>query len=222
MTTQNEQTLEGTAGATANGAASTSQQQVIDWESDKNPYKEYATRFKGLQPKYQELVTANDKLGLKVTDLEEKNRKLTGDYEAKVAEFNTLNGKHAQATTDNTAMQTRYARLQTIMAKFPDLLPFLGNGSDQPDLLPTGEGEALEKGLAAFRDVMKQQGASAAKELVQGSTSGTGGTNNGAGTTPADAKPKGKSDLLQLALKAQREGKKDEYEHYYYEYLKAQ
>ncbi len=217
MTTQNDPTLEGTAGATANGAASTGQQQVIDWESSANPYKEYATRFKGLQPKYQELTTAHDKLGLKVTDLEEKNRKLTGDYEAKVAELNTLTGKHAQATTESTAMQAKYARLQTVMAKFPDLLPFLGDGKDQPDLLPTGEGETLEKGLAAFRDVMKQQGASAARELVQGSTS----TTTTATTTPSDTKPKAKSDLLQLALKASREGKKDEYEHYYDEYLKA-
>ncbi len=154
MTTQNDQALDGTAGVTASGATSTSQQQVIDWESDKNPYKEYATRFKGIQPKYQDLVTAHDKLGLKVTDLEEKNKKLAGDFEPKIAEFNNLTGKYAQATTENAAMQTKHARLQMVMAKFPDLLPFLGDGKDQPDLLPTGEGEALEKGLTAVREVV--------------------------------------------------------------------
>ncbi len=221
MTTQNDQTAEGSAGTTANGAAPTSQQPAVDWASSANPYKESEARFKGLQPKFQELTVEHDKLGLKLSDLETKHTKLTGDFEARQLELNAMTAKYAQATTDQTTLQAKYDRLQTVMAKFPDLMPFLGNGSDQPDLLPTGTGEALEKSLAAFRDVVKKQGAATAKDMVQGSTGSGSGAGNSGGTNPGDAKPKGKSELLQLALQAQREGKTTDYEHYYNEWLRA-
>ncbi len=216
MTTQNDQPADGAAAGTGQAAPATSQQPAIDWESTANPYKEYKTRFTGLQGKLQQVTNEFDATKLKLGDLDEKHTKLTGDFEVKRAELDTLTAKHAQATADSAALQAKYERLQTVMLKFPDLLPFMSDGKDSPDLLPTGKGEDLEKSLTAFREVIKKQGAATAKELVQGSTSGAGG----AGTSAATKQTK--EDLLRLAIKAQREGKLDEYDHYYGEFLKAE
>ncbi|CAG0936812.1 hypothetical protein TFLX_05704 [Thermoflexales bacterium] len=210
MSNPNDTTVDVTAGTTANGAVTTSQQPAVDWENDKNPYKEYKARFNGLQGKVQQLTNEHDGLKLKHGDLEEKHTKLTGEFEARGIELTNLTKKHDEATTSSKALQAKYERLQTVVTQFPDLAPFLGK-DEASDLLPTGTGDELKTKLAAFREAMKQQGLSAAKDLIQGSTDG--------GAT--EQKPKAKEELLQLAIKAQRDGKMDEYDHYYSEYLKA-
>jgi hypothetical protein len=213
MSTQTDTTIDGAAQGTGQAASGTSTQPAVDWDSDKNPYKEYKARHSGLQGKYQQMTTEYDKFKLQHGDLEEKFTKLNGDFEARGIELTGLKTKYDEATTTGKALQAKYDRLQLVVTQFPDLASFLG-ADDKTDLLPTGTGDELKAKLAAFRDAMKKQGAAAAKELVQGSTGGTGGT-------PAEQKPKSKEEFLQLAIKAQREGKLDEYDHYYNEFLKA-
>jgi hypothetical protein len=213
MSTPNDTTADGTAPGTSTAASSTSNQPAVDWDSDKNPYKEYKARHSGLQGKYQQMTTEYDKFKLQHGDLEEQHKKLTGDFEARGIELTTAKTRLDEATAGSKALQAQYERLGVVLRQFPDLAPFLG-ADDKTDLLPTGTGDELKAKLTAFRDAMKKQGAAAAKELVQGSTGGTGGT-------PPEQKPKSKEEYLQLAIKAQREGKLDEYDHYYNEFLKS-
>ena len=156
------------------------------------------------------MTTEYDKFKLQHGDLEEQHKKLTGDFEARGIELTTAKTRLDEVTATRKALQAQYERLGLVLRQFPDLAPFLGE-YDKPDPLLTGTGDELKAKLTAFRDAMKKQGAAAAKELVQGSTGGT----------PPEQKPKSKEEFLQLAIKAQREGKLDEYDHYYSEFLKV-
>lgn len=211
MSTPNDNTADGAAPGTGQAAPGTSNHPAIDWESNDNPYKEFKARHAGLQGKYQQMTNEYDKFKLQHGDLEEQHTKLTGDFEARSVELTSLKTRYDEATAGSKALQAKYDRLQMVVTQFPDLASFLG-ADDKTDLLPTGTGDELKAKLTAFRDAMKKQGAAAAKELVQGATGGT----------PSEQKPKSKEEFLQLAIKAQREGKLDEYDHYYNEFLKAQ
>ena len=193
----------------ANGAPSTSGQQ-IDWNSADNPFKDYEARYKGVQPKYQKALSDLDGATLKISELQESLKKTTGDRETLDLAVKDWQGKHDKALADLTALQAKHERMQVVVTQFPDLMPFLGSTPDT-DLLPIGSGEELTKKLAAFKEALSKKGADSVRDAL------------GGGTPPAPPEKKegdlSAQQLLSSAIQAQADGKQDEYEKLYGQYI---
>ncbi len=195
------------AGGTGTAAPTSATQPQTDWESQANPYR---TRFTGLQGKYQQekekwtgdLQTVNTKL----FDANEALTKLSGEHAALKTQFDALGVKKGERDDAYGVMEEKLGRLTTIATEFPDLLPFYKDG-----LLPEGTGDDLKTKLAAFRARLGDLGKQQAADALAGASP----------TAPTPQPPKSSSDLWEQAKKALSEGKLDEYQKLYDEYVKA-
>ena len=188
----------------AGGPAHAASAPVIDWESDDNPYKK---KFIGMQKPYQKLHDEHEKLESKVFDLDTVYKAALGEKEALALEKASLAEKHDTAAGELDVTKQTLARLNVIIAKFPDLLDFEKQG-----LLPDGAGEELETKLGNFKTALTARGAAAVTAQLQGAT------------PPAPATPpaaRGPEAIREEAFQAMREGRVDDYNRLIDDYWKA-
>jgi hypothetical protein len=189
-----------TAGGTAKGAPAPG----IDWESEDNIYKK---KFVGLQRTYEKLHGEKDALQTKAFDLDTVYKTVLGEKEALVLEKKTLAEKHDTAAGELDVTKQTLARLNVIIADYPDLLDFEKQG-----LLPDGAGDELKTKLGNFKTALTARGAAAVTAQLQGAT------------PPAPATPppaKGPEAIRDSAFQALREGKTDDYNRLMDDYWKA-
>ena len=204
-----ETTTDVVAEGTTTGAPATNTQP--DWESAANPYKEFKGRFTGLQGTYEK--TANELKAIKTAknELEESLKKITGDKEVAALELTQWQQKYGDISGQLDTVKAREERTWIVATQFTDLLPFLGDGKPEGDLLPSGTGEELTKKLTTFREAMQKQGVEKVRDALGGATP----------PGAPDTKPKTASEYFSLAIEAQRAGKMADYDAYYTKYLEA-
>jgi len=188
------------AGGTAHGASAP----VIDWESDDNPYKK---RFAGMQKSYSTLQTEVDTGKTKTFDLDAALKTALGEKDAFALQNKSLSEKHDTAASELDVTKESLARLNVIIADYPDLLDFEKQG-----LLPDGAGDELKTKLGNFKTALTARGAAAVTDLLKGAT------------PPAPPAPPGTRtpEIIRAeAFKAMREGKVDDYNKGMDDYWKA-
>lgn len=148
--------------------------------------EDFERKFKGLQPKYQTLVTEAQehegellKLGGKIAELE-TTIAASGETIVKMGET----AKEAEKGSDglqktNEELEGKLERTNLIMSDYPDLAALEAKG-----LLPVDvEGEELKEKLDSMSEVLKEQGADNIGEKIKGSTGDedvkTGGRSKG-------------------------------------------
>ena len=164
--------------------------------------EDYEARFKGLQPKVQELAEANKSLtGERLTHLGKISElELTLDAEVKKTEQSAKDAdaaakaqEESQGTIDT--LQAKLDRQALIMSDFPDLAVMEAKGLIDPGL----KGDDLKLKLSEMRLILQTKGESAVGSLVAGSTSVeeavTGARTQGDTVSDVD-------QLIQAALKA--------------------
>jgi chromosome segregation ATPase len=169
--------------------------------------EDYEARFKGLQPKVQELAEANKSLTSERLQLlgtiSEQEAQLTAaqkQLEEKQGEVDaaTKAQEESQGTIDT--LEAQIERQTLIMSEFPDLAQMEAKGLINPAL----SGDELKTHLGEMRSILKSQGVSAMESLTAGSTS--------AEETKTGARTQGDSiaDIDQKMQAAMREGNMEE------------
>jgi len=142
-----------------------------------SPDTDYEKRFKGLQPKHQQLVEEHKglkstyavekqewteekaKLGLQVDELELELKRLS-----EASDGLTKSNEELQKTVDS--LETKAERTALIMSEFPDLAVLEAKGLIKENL----EGDELTKALNEMRSLMTKQGEAAVQSLTAGAT----------------------------------------------------
>ena len=176
----------------------------IDWESNDNPYKK---KFIGMQGAVQKLQGEKETFQSKAFDLDTSLKAVLGEKETLVLEKAALAEKHDTVAGELDVTKETLARLNVIIADYPDLLDFEKQG-----LLPDGTGEELKTKLGAFKIALSARGAAVATDLLKGATP----------PPPANAShAKSPADIKAEAFQAMREGRIADYEKAMDEYFKA-
>ncbi len=199
------------ADSTAPGAGSTAgQPDLAQLLKDNETWK---SRFTGMQGKYQQthdqLIAAQGR----VADLEGQLAALNGDKDALGAEFDKTTGELGTLKTKVADLEAQHGRLKLIATDYPDLLPFEAQG-----ILPAGIGDELKGKLTAFKAALDARG-QAAQAQAQSQQAQTQMQQSTMPSPPPPAGSKDAKTLLSEAMAMARQGKMDEYNKLYSDYL---
>lgn len=186
-------------GATGHAAVPTGNQPDYRamYEQALKDAEDYKKRFTGLQGTYSREQQKWQADAVRLKELDEAMRSLD-------TERTTLKALLADIQPKHESLQSQYDRLHIIATEFPSLLEFEKDG-----LLPGGTGDELRTKLSAFQNKLKTNEVAAVKSTMSG-------------TAPATPKSEGQQtpkDLLNQAVAAMRQGKMDEYNSLYSQYL---
>lgn len=141
------------------------------------PDQNWEKRFKGLQPKHQDLTEAHKGLQAQYTldkqnwDAEKatataKVTALEADLAAAQEELESLKSGNEELQSTVGSLETKLERNALIMSEYPDLSVLEAKGLIRDDL----EGDELTTALNELRSLMVKQGEQALQDLNAGST----------------------------------------------------
>jgi hypothetical protein len=170
---------------------------------------EWQKRFGGLQGKYQQEQEKWAQTAAKLIEIDEANKKLIGEYEALKTAHATIDEEKDTYLTELETTKAQLDRVSIITHEFPQLVPLLGLKPEE-DALPDGTGDELRGKLKTLAEKIE----SIKKGAVDSNVSGASPAN-----PPASIK--GSEGLLHQALTAMREGRMDEYNKLYTQYIET-
>jgi hypothetical protein len=167
--------------------------------------EDWEKRFKGLQPKHQQLVEEHKDLKVKFAETQKALSSEKTALELKLdeaqAELKNLtetteglketNGKLEESLE---SLNKRMDRSKLIMSDYPDLAPLEASGLLAPNL----EGDELTAALNNMRSLMGQSAKSAVEELTAGATGGEDAV------TGTRTQAKGVNDIGEQLMEASR------------------
>jgi len=164
-------------------------------------------RFTGLQGKYQQEQARWADDASHLVDVQSQLDELSGIREQLEVTVSTLNEQLDTARTEGVVAQEELERVRLVTTEFPQLVPFL-----QDDLLPDGAGDELREKLKTMSTRIDSIKESRVAEHVEGASPSS---------KPAASPIDSAQSLLQQASAAMREGKLDDYQSLYDQYLKT-
>ncbi len=168
---------------------------------------EWQKRFAGLQGKYQQEQQKWAETAARLLTLDEENKKLSGDLEAKLVDFTKIDEEKDTYLTELEVKNAELERLKIVTKEFPHLVPLLGETEEQ-DALPDGTGDELRTKLKTLSEKIESMKKGAQLE-----------NQSGASPDNPPATIKGSEALLRQAITAMHEGKMDEYNNLYAQYI---
>ena len=175
-------------------AASPAAVQQTDWMAKAD---ELQTRMGGLQAKYQKEREKWQADTAKLMEYEDKLKSLSGEKEALSLQHKSAQEKLELAQTEAEILKGNEARLRTVIAKFPELIPFESKG-----LLPDGAGDELEAKLTEFKSTLLAAGVAAVQQVASGAVA----------PPPVPAPVADSKQMMLEAIAALKDGRLADYE----------
>jgi len=170
---------------------------------------EWQKRFAGLQGKYQQEQEKWATTAAKLLEIDESSKKLAADFEALKVAHQTVDEEKDTYLTELETTKAELERVSIITHEFPQLVPLLGTKPEE-DALPDGSGDELRGKLKTLAEKIES--------IKKGAVDA-----NLAGASPANppAALKGNEALLKQALTAMHEGRMDDYNKLYTQYVES-
>ena len=165
---------------------------------------EWQKRFAGLQGKYQQEQEKWAQTAAKLLEVDESSKKVVGEFEALKVEHSKTAEEKDTYFTELELKKAELERVSIVTKEFPQLVPLL-----QDDVLPDGTGDELRGKLKILA------------ERIESIKKGEFATNL-AGASPASPPqglPKGTDAIKLQMMTAMREGRMDDYNKFYAQYV---
>jgi hypothetical protein len=165
---------------------------------------EWQRRFAGLQGKYQQEQEKWAQTAAKLLEVDESSKKVVGEFEALKVEHSKTAEEKDTYFTELELKKAELERVSIVTKEFPQLVPLL-----QDDVLPDGTGDELRGKLKILA------------ERIESIKKGEFATNLAGASpeSPPQGIPKGIDAIRLQMMTAMREGRMDDYNKFYAQYV---